>query len=273
MLKIAIVTDVYKGSGLGNYYRSRELYFFFKKKKLKTDFFLYSKFLNNINFYQIIIIDLPLKTYNLNFLSNYQKSLVFSLDHNQKYIVDANISIFKKSSYARINFINLKYSIIRKEFQIYKPNFDNNLLFICIGSSDLKEKRFFLKKKYSKYFRNVFLSKIISKKSSQNYKIQQQFIFNMKNCSLGISNGGTTLLELIYYKKIIIVYPQNSAEKKFAFFLKRKGFKIFINPKKINYNFLKKILKAKQKSNIIDNKGMHRILYTISNLYNKNLLS
>lgn len=273
MLKIAIVTDVYKGSGLGNYYRSKELYFFLKKKKLKTNFFLYSKFLNNKNFYQIIIIDLPLKTYNLNFLSNYQKSLIFSLDHNQKYIVDANISIFKKSSYARKNFINLKYSIIRKEFQNYKANFDKDLLFISIGSSDLKKKRFFLKKNYSKYFKKVFLSKIISNKLSKNYIHQKEFIFNMKNCSLGISNGGTTLLELIYFKKVIIVYPQNSAERKFAFFLKRKGFKIFINPKKINYNFLKKILKVKQKSNIIDNKGMHRILYTISNLYNKNLLN
>ena len=69
MLKIAIVTDVYKGSGLGNYYRSRELYFFLKKKKIRTDFFLYSEFLSNKNFYQIIIIDLPLKVYSLNFLS------------------------------------------------------------------------------------------------------------------------------------------------------------------------------------------------------------
>ena len=152
MLKIAIVTDVYKGSGLGNYYRSRELYFFFKKKKLKTDFFLYSKFLNNKNFYQIIIIDLPLKTYNLNFLSN-----------NQKYIVDANISIFKKSSYARKNFVNLRYSIIRKEFQIYKPNFDDNLLFICIGSSDLKEKRFFLKKNILDILRKFFYQKLLVK--------------------------------------------------------------------------------------------------------------
>lgn len=269
MLKIAIVTDVYKGSGLGNYYRSKELYFFFRKKKFKTDFFLYSKFLKNKNFYQIIIIDLPLKTYNLNFLSNFQKSLIFSLDHNQKYIVDANISIFKKSYYARKNFINLKYSIIRKEFQIYKPDFDNNLLFICIGSSDLKQKRFFLKKKYSKYFRKVFLSKIMSKKLSQNHNLRKQFIFNMKNCSLGISNGGTTLLELIYYKKIIIVYPQNSVEKKFALFLKRKGFKIFINPKNINHIFLKKILNEKQKLNIIDNRGVCRILYTILQLYNK----
>jgi hypothetical protein len=271
MLKIAIITDVYKGSGLGNYYRSRELYFFLKKK-LKTNFFLYSKFLNNKNFYQIIIIDLPLKIYNLNFLSNYKKSLIFSLDHNQKYIVDANISIFKKSFYARENFVDLKYSIIRKEFQNYKVNFDKDLLFISIGSSDLKKKRFLIKKNYSQYFKKVFLSKIISNKLSKNYIHQKEFIFNMKNCSLGISNGGTTLLELIYFKKVIIVYPQNSAEKRFAFFLKRKGFKIFINPKKINYVFIKKILKAKQKSDIIDNKGMHRILYTISNLYNKNLL-
>ena len=159
MLKIAIVTDVYKGSGLGNYYRSRELYFFFKKKRIRTDFFLYSKFLNNKSFYQIIIIDLPLKTYNLNFLSNFYKSLVFSLDHNQKYIVDANISIFKKSFYARKNFVDLKYSIIRKEFQNYKANFDQDLLFISIGSSDLKKKKTSSKKKLFKIFQESFFIK------------------------------------------------------------------------------------------------------------------
>jgi hypothetical protein len=43
--------------------------------------------------------------------------------------------------------------------------------------------------------------------------------------------------------------------------------------KKVNTKHQKKILKVKQKSDIIDNKGMHRILYTIYNLYNKNLLS
>lgn len=34
---------------------------------------------------------------------------------------------------------------------------------------------------------------------------------------------------------------------------------------------IRKKIKVKQKSDIIDNKGMHRILYTIYNLYNKNL--
>lgn len=36
---------------------------------------------------------------------------------------------------------------------------------------------------------------------------------------------------------------------------------------------IKKNIKSKTKSDIIDNKGMHRIFYTIYNLYNKNLLS
>jgi len=206
----------------------------------------------------------------LKFLLKYQKSLVFSLDHNQKCKVDANISIFKDSPYALKNFVNLKYSIIRREFLNHKISFDKDLLFISIGSSDIRNKRLFLKKKYSKYFKKVFLSKIVSKKSERYYNNQRNFISNMKNCSVGISNGGTTLLELIYFKKIVIVYPQNISEKKFASFLKKKGFKIFINPKKINYKFFRKILNYKQKHGMIDNKGMYRILNIIYKLNNKN---
>jgi hypothetical protein len=271
MLRIAVVTDVYKGSGLGNYQRSRELFFFLKKKKLKADFFLYPKFFTNKNYYNIIIIDLPLKFYNLKFLSKYHKSIILSLDHKQKYKVDANISIFKKSSYAIKNFVNLKYCIIRREFQKYKTSFDKNLLLISIGSSDIRNKRIYLKKKYSKYFKSVFISKIISRKLSRNYNNQKSFIINMKNCSLGISNGGTTLLELIYFKKVVIVYPQNSSERKFALFLKKKGFKIFINPKKINHNFFKKIFSYKQVRQMIDNKGPDRILNIIYKLNQKYL--
>lgn len=269
MLRIAIVSDVYKGSGLGNYHRSRELFFFLKKKKLKTDFFLYNKFLSSKNFYNVIIIDLPLRSYNLNILSKYRNSFILSLDHNQKYKVDANISIFKKSSYAIKNFVDLKYSIIRREFKKYEASFNRNLLFISIGSSDIRNKRFYLKEKYSKYFKKVFLSETTTKKLVRNYNNQKKFISNMKNCLLGISNGGTTLLELIYFKKIVIVYPQNSSEKKFAYFLKRKGFKIFINPRKIDRNFLKKILNYKQKQQAIDDKGVYRIWNVIYKLYNK----
>jgi len=269
MLRVAIVSDVFRGSGLGNYHRSRELFFFLKKKKLKTDFFLYNKFLSSKNFYNVIIIDLPLRSYNLDILSKYRNSFILSLDHNQKYKVDANISIFKKSSYAIKNFVNLKYSIIRREFKKYEASFNRNLLFISIGSSDIRNKRFYLKKKYSKYFKKVFLSETTTKKLVRKYNNQKKFISNMKNCLLGISNGGTTLLELIYFKKIVIVYPQNSSEKKFAYFLKRKGFKIFINPRKIDRNFLKKILNYKQKQRAIDDKGVYRIWNVIYKLYNK----
>ena len=40
----------------------------------------------------------------------------------------------------------------------------------------------------------------------------------MKKCSLGISNGGTTMLELIYLRKIVFVYPQNEKKKNLQIF-------------------------------------------------------
>ena len=53
----------------------------------------------------------------------------------------------------------------------------------------------------------------------------------MKKCSLGISNGGTTMLELIYLRKIVFVYPQNEKEEKFAKFLRKKSTKYLLSLK------------------------------------------
>ena len=73
---------------------------------------------------------------------------------------------------------------------------------------------------------------------------------------MAASNGGTTLLELLYLKKIVFVYPQNQLELNFSRYLKKKGYNIFINYFKIDKE---KILKIKHKIQVnrqIDKFGM-----------------
>ena len=92
----------------------------------------------------------------------------------------------------------------------------------------------------------------------------------MKKCSLGISNGGTTMLELIYLRKIVFVYPQNEKEEKFANFLRKKKYKIFIKPKKLSAKKIDQILKINQKKkSLIDNLGVNRIFEIITNNFKK----
>jgi len=259
---IAIITDINRSSGLGNFYRSKEL-FIFLNKKVKTKFFLIKDFKKNFYLYDYLILDLPNKKYNLKFLDKYKKygSRICSLDHNQRYLVDVNISLYKKSLFAKNNLVDLKYCIIRKEFHSKKITSDKNLMFISIGSSDLNNISKYIKNKFLKFFNKIYLSSKVKKNNNlKNSKInQKKFINNMKNCALAVSNGGTTLLELLYFKKIVIVYPQNLHEKNFFSFLKKKRFKIFINIKNINTSIVKKLLSLKQKQTIIDEYGTLRI--------------
>ena len=86
----------------------------------------------------------------------------------------------------------------------------------------------------------------------------------MHSCKMAASNGGTTLLELLFLNKIVFVYPQNRLELNFAKFLKKKGYTIFINDFKITK---KKIINSKnkiQEHNQIDEFGTKRISELIS---------
>ena len=97
MLKLAIVTDYFSGSGLGNYLRSREIYNVSLKLNFDSKLFRYDEFIKNKKFYDIILLDLPLGKYNKNFTKFYKKSLIISLDHYNRFFVDANIALFKKT--------------------------------------------------------------------------------------------------------------------------------------------------------------------------------
>ena len=265
-----VITDYFKNSGLGNYLRSHYLYKFIKKKNyLNIDFQILSK--NRINYekkYNIIILDLPHGDYNIReILKKFTKKKykVIALDYSLKYKIDCNISIHKKSIYALKNFVDLKYSIIRKEFVNKKFDFNKELFFISIGSSDIKNIKNKIKQIFLPYFKNLFLSNNLKKK---NFSQQKKYIDKMISCKMAASNGGTTLLELLYLKKIVFVYPQNKYELIFSRYLKKKGYIIFINifnldrKKFLNYN------NKVQKTGNIDEFGAERIFDIIKSYKN-----
>ena len=195
MLKLAIVTDYFSGSGLGNFLRSREIYKVSLKYNFDTNFFKYSEFIKDKNFYDIILLDLPLGKYNKNFKKFYKKSLIISLDHYNKFFVDTNIALFKKTKFAKKNFVNLKYAVIRNEF---KKNTKSRLdtILISIGSSDILNKKNILKKKFSKYFKKILL--VAKYKKNDLKKNNTKFLKLVSDSKFVAVNGGTTMLEMIY---------------------------------------------------------------------------
>lgn len=265
MITVSILTDNNRKFGLGNFIRSQSLFYELKKKKdLKVNFFVYSQ-LKKKHYSDILIIDLPNKNYLekiiLKYFFVYKKKV--SLDHSQKWPVDINISVFKKSKFAKKNLISLKYAIIRNELQkITKTK--KNLFYISIGSNDLKNKKNKIKKIFQNYFQILKNSVNISIKNLKK-NANKLHVKNMMECELAASNAGTTLLELLFQKKIVFVYPQNNEENNFAKFLKKKGYIIFINKLNINQKFIERVRKKRQKKFIIDNKGLERISNVIEN--------
>lgn len=266
-MSIVIITDYRFDSGLGNYLRSKYLYKFLKKdKSFDIDFQILSKKKKNKKKYSIIVLDLPNYNYKISdIIKNFskKKSKVIGLDYNLKHKIDCNISIFKKNLFAKQNYVGLEYTIIRDEFVKKKFNQNKNLFFISIGSSDIKKIKNKIKDLFLPYFTEVYLNSDF-KNDKNNNDYQKKYLKKMHSCKMAASNGGTTLLELLFLNKIVFVYPQNRLELNFAKFLKKKGYTIFINDFKITK---KKIINSKnkiQEHNQIDEFGTKRISELIS---------
>lgn len=270
-MKIAFVTDYFKKSGLGNYLRSKYIYDFFKKNKnYKVDFYILSKKIKKKKIYDLIVLDLPNKYYNISsIIKNFSKlgTKVIGLDYNFKTKIDYNIGIFLRSEYAKKNYISLKYAIIRKEILNNKSEINRDLFFISIGSSDINNIRKKILDLFKPFFPELFLSGKIDIKN--NYNRQKKYLKSMTSCSLAASNSGTTLIELLFLKKIVFSYPQNNLELKFANFLKKKGYKIFINKFDIKKRTINTLIKLKQNNKSIDQYGLNRVSKIILYIYNE----
>ncbi len=262
--KILIISDRFKNSGNGNYLRSNNLYKFLKKY-LICKFLLFNKSKNiSIDQHDLILLDLPYKNYNLNYLRKY-KGIIVSLDHHLKFDVHLNISLFNKSNYAQKNLCSLKYAIIREDVKRDKNKLIKNSIFIGIGSSDIKNLRFKVYEKVKYIFDEIYISKTFNHKNRFSRFENKNFIKNMKSCDLAITNGGTTMLELIYLNKMIIALPQTELEKKFIKHVK-KSYKIYSGIHWLKNNKIKKIIKQKQKKGLIDGNGCSNIMIEIKNL-------
>ncbi len=265
--KILIITDQFFNSGNGNFIRSKELY-----SKLKLLYTCKLKIFKNLKKkeiykYDLIILDLPRRYYKLDFLKKY-KGIILSLDHHLKFKVFLNISLFKKSNYALYNKCDLKFSIIRDEIKKIRTNKVKNLIFISIGSTDILNNRYKIFNILKKNFNKIFLSKKIQNNKKIFKLHNKKFIYKMKECNLGISNGGTTMLELIYLKKIVIAVPQTEDEQNFIKHVKKK-YKVFTNVNFKNKETLKKIMKSNQKIGPIDGNGCKHIISEIKTIFFK----
>ena len=129
-MSINFITDFSLNTGLGNFFRSKEI---FEKAKLSHDcnFIILSKSKKINCKANLAVLDLPNRKYDIKKIKNkYLKKngKVVALDYNHPEKIDVNIGLLKKSKKAKKNYVSLKYIIIRKKFlKLKKKNIQLNL--------------------------------------------------------------------------------------------------------------------------------------------------
>jgi len=249
MYIVYILTNYNKILGNGNYLRCLEIKKNisknFKTKLLKIDDKINFK-KEKINTANCFIIDIPnLSSSLLEKLKKFKKENIF-IDYFGNAKVKNNILIYNHSIKKRT--FSLSNSIIREEFFKYakiirqRKKLRINVV-IILGSYDLKkynQKVVNLLIKNSDVKLNIeLITKNIKDKiffEKKRYKQKIKIHFDKKNIAkiihqsqIVISNGGTSCLEALYLKKIVIALGQNEQEKTFVRYLKSKNYIYGVN--------------------------------------------
>jgi spore coat polysaccharide biosynthesis predicted glycosyltransferase SpsG/2-polyprenyl-3-methyl-5-hydroxy-6-metoxy-1,4-benzoquinol methylase len=261
---------------------------YIKKKKNKN--FLIEKNITAINnenemrFADLLIVD----TYNFN--SKYYKSLKkkffnIVIFDDFKFItpkfVDGIINYqttnqkYKKTRKVKY-FLGSKYLFLRNEFYKKTNITDKNYIFLTFGAFDQHN----ILKKFINILSNIFLKKkiyfVTKNKLKYNFKTgnKYKFISNPKNisklmakCSFAVSSSGTTIYELLKFKKKIICLSFSKNQLKIAKFLSKKKYLFyaghFTQSAKLIEEKIKKIKKimgvTKIKSFKIDKKNIDKL--------------
>lgn len=266
--KILIFYDDQKFAGKGHYSRSKNLSQYLNKyyKISFNQFGNVNKFKKKIYKFDLIILDLkkyPLQKLNFYF-KKFRKKIITIENYNNTF-GDINIKIFDHSPNIKTKSYNgLKYAMIKKD-KISKIN-KNNQIFVSIGNNP-KKKYFTIIKNKIKELKNYNFILMPSMKTKNYSKFTNTKFCNVnnyyekfKNSSICITNGGLTLIEALYFKKICFAFPQNKYEANFINFLKKRKYIFGTNLDKINSLDDISIKKIKKKlKNIIDGNGLNRI--------------
>tara|TARA_B110000211_G_scaffold234801_1_gene306383 strand:- start:10777 stop:11733 length:957 start_codon:yes stop_codon:yes gene_type:complete len=258
------------------------------KSNEKKDIEFTNKFIEN---YKISIVVKDLYSLGYNWEKNISKksflAVIDDFNHVKHYCnlyINYHFNWFKKKDYKLLKnekckkLIGPKYSIV-KNFKTKKFKFKEKTIFIYMGGADknmfmLKLVKIFNNNNFNK-FKKIFLinnNHIRNKELVNNlYKIKNTMIFKnktknfhqyMKSSDLCISAAGHTMLEQIVLKKNCLVIAQNQNQKKIASSLNdRKIITLVRNFKKINYEFINKLLKKKKINKSFINRHGKNLIY------------
>lgn len=273
--KILIFYDDNKISGKGHSVRSKNLSEYLNSyyKTSLSPFSKINKLKKKIDKFDLIILDLKkysIKKLNL-CLKNFKKKIITIENYNNRF-GDINIKIFDHSPNIITNsYVGLKFAIIKKRKILSRIK--NNQIFVSIGSKPKKKYLNIIKHKIIKLKNyNFIIAPNMKKKNfftlpNVKYCNEADYYKKFNSSSICITNGGLTLIEALYAKKICFTFPQNKYENNFINFLRKQNLVFGTNLEKINSLNFSKLQKIKKKlNNIVDGNGINRIRMIIKKI-------
>ncbi len=189
---------------------------------------------------------------------------------------DLMIEIFgsKKARHSSTIKSGLKYAIVREELrkQKLKKRISDNSVLIMIGGSDLLNQSEAIANKIKAIGDNPIVIEGPLKSSTRisdylTLKNPSNLSELMHQCKWGITNGGVTLLEMLYLGKPVYVAPQTSSEMNLAKFLLAKNCLLGIGLNAIQRPTEKNVQEIlANASTIIDGNGIDRIATIVSDI-------
>ena len=198
---------------------------------------------------------------------------VIALDYFGDEIPDLTISCFEHfhpiPKGMRIS--GLEYVVIRNEIQQIKSTVPSHGILVLFGGADTKCLGPQIAKRLSEYFdQKVTLvlgplaPSVDSTDSFEIIRTPFDLPQRMAACEWAVSNGGTSMLELMYLGKPVFVVPQTDAELRFSELIKKRAGILGagdIYPEMINIERLSTV--ASRARELIDGRGSERLLHEV----------
>jgi len=279
-LNILIITDGNTNIGFGHIIRCKEIEYELRKTSHNLSFVILSE--SKLSFDQIItthrphlvILDLSSDmTDIINQLNNYGSKVVTIEYYQNKVLPDLNFSVnpFPHPIKSGLHLFGPQYIIIRREIRNNQRKIQSRDYGVIMLGGNLKEKELIniinrIKTPNLKHY-IINKSPMLINKKFRNTKVE---ILNdpknlnniMIDCGWCITNGGITMLEMIYYSKQIYCYPNNKNELILAKKMIEKKLIKSINSKSISIDSNYKSMENK----IFDGLGAKRIVKVIDQL-------
>ena len=271
-MNLTIFTDGNKKFGLGHINRSQTLANSLIKDGHKVKLIILSKFdIKDIVVLSDVIIDLP---YDGDFLSERidSKFKVIGLDYLGEANLDLVINVFDYGRYKGSNQINgLDYAIIREDIVslVNENSLKKDNVLVMLGSYDLKNYAYGVISLINN--KNIPVSFVEKEKSidvssfdfCRHYENPSNIAEIMNSCSWAISNGGSSMLELMALGKAVHVLPQTEAERALAKQIFKSGGLLGVGHPVFIPNIVKINKVGKLANTLIDDQGVNRIINLI----------